>query len=338
MKMIHFARFVYEYIMSIAGRCNYCSERSYLLMRRLYRVSSGASARALAWPLEVCYGRRRRGEKGPDQGRKGILASLKEEGFVKVKASSITTFLCSRIHDGLLNKPVSEMVPPGMQGMKWASAGAAMAKSSSSPRLNHQRCDVMAEPRVWSLMKELSLVEIASMYLGCRPVLTSIESWHVVPINNTANRERFYSTSAQTFHYDLDWIRFVKVFVNLGPSDDENGAFEFVLRSHKKRSKSMYKDRRIIKLDSDNGKVVCAYGEAGDAFFVDTSGIHRDGRATKKSRHVLQYEFAVSSFGAAYLYQDDIKKASAKMPWKHIESLYPDDSRLLCMYKNEKDA
>lgn len=300
-------------------------------MRLLYRFSKGKSSAILAAPFEWLYGVANDQMEQP----KDLYTSLeilKSRGFSKLEKSSLSESLCDQIHLELLEKPVIETVSSECSGKVWKTASLAIEFGKTSPRLNHRRWDVMSDRNVWSLMHELSLPELAAYYLRCQPVITQIESWHVVPISSHADSERLYSHSAQSYHYDMDCIRFLKVFVNLTQSDSASGAFEFVLGSHISKAKNRYKDKRINDLSPVDGEVIYADGVTGDAFLVDTSGIHRDGRAEISSRHVLQYEFAVAAFGASGLYSDSISRSARVMPWKHIDTLYPRDARLFSLY------
>lgn len=332
MNALYMLRFAVDYILCLTKGNRYCSHRSYLLMRKLYRLSRGESSKILAAPFEMLY--RTKENKSTD--KLDILCphveELERQGFSRISHSPLSVSLCNQIHEELSRKTVHEMVPSGCTGKIWDSAKMAIEYSSRSPRLNHQRWDVMRDKKVWSLMHELSLHRLAAYYLRCLPVLTSIESWHVNPIGDQRDSEVLYSTCAQTYHYDMDWIRFLKVFVNLTRSDRASGAFEFVVGTHICRAHDDYTDKRIEDFKIQSSKVVYADGVTGDAFLVDTSGIHRDGRAKNRSRHVLQYEFAVAAFGASKLYSDSISKSSGLIPWDYVETLFPRDSRLLSLY------
>ena len=331
MNALYLLRFCTDYVFCLAIGKKYCSHRSYLLMRLLYRVSKGKSAKILAAPFVWFYSLRANKPSEPEYFYKDLEA-LRRYGFSRLEKSLLSESLSSQIHYELMNKPVIEMLPAGCSGKAWKTADLGLENNKTSPRLNHQRWDVMSDKKVWSLMHELSLHQLAAYYLRCQPVLTSIESWHVVPIANQGYSERLYSSCAQSYHYDMDWIKFVKVFVNLTRSDCGSGAFEFLLGSHVSGSHQRYTDKRIDDLKVRDGEVVYADGVTGDAFLVDTSGIHRDGRAESASRHVLQYEFAVAAFGASSLYSDAISKSARLIPWEYVSTLFPTDTRLLSLY------
>lgn len=300
-------------------------------MRLLYRISKGKSSTILAAPFEWLYGIAD-DQKDEHKVLHTSLEILRARGFSKLEKSPLSESLCNEIHLELMGKPVIETVPSEFSGKVWETANLAIEYGCTSPRLDHRRWDVMSDKNVWSLMHELSLPELAAYYLRCQPVITQIESWHVIPISSHASSERLYSHSAQSYHYDMDCIKFLKVFVNLTRSDSGSGAFEFVLGSHINKAKNRYKDKRIDDLSPIDGEIIYANGVTGDAFLVDTSGIHRDGRAETSSRHVLQFEFAVAAFGASGLYSDSISRSAKVIPWEHIDTLYPRDARLFSLY------
>jgi hypothetical protein len=195
----------------------------------------------------------------------------------------------------------------------------------------HRR-EVAGSIYAWQIISELKMADIADLYLGCDPILTSIDSWFVVPLKEGGESAPIYSAAAQTFHYDMDWVKFIKFFVNLTDVGDCHGPFEFISDSHKAKNKGYYKDGRFESL-LDQSALIKATGPTGSVLIADTSGIHRDGRATSGFRQVLQVEFAVSSFGAKFQYDSVYRECGQSVPWEILPAEMTRRKRMLRLFR-----
>jgi len=128
----------------------------------------------------------------------------------------------------------------------------------------------------------------------------------------------------------MDWIKFLKIFINLTPAPMDSGPFEYIPFSHKKKNKGYFKDGRFERLLDPGSDVAYAKGNAGSCFFADTSGIHRDGRASSANRHVLQIEFAVSSFGSKFQYDEIYEQCLEAV--RPIKNRFPGSSRMFALF------
>jgi hypothetical protein len=324
-----FAMFVYDYAASSLSDGFTSSHVSYFLMRRLYSLSRGKSSQVLACLPRLLHPSKSR----PSTSSSFAVQSLKTHGFHKTNyPSSLVQSLCERLRIELSAYPVYEVLHNFSTGSEYPSIHLALADPSrNSVRLNHHRKDVSSSLCAWEIIKELQMIDIADLYLGCDPILTSIDSWYVVPIKENGDSVAIYSAAAQTFHYDMDWIKFVKFFVNLTDVDEAHGPFEFISNSHKIKSKSCYKDGRFESLLDQSG-LIKATGPTGSVFVADTSGIHRDGRAISGFRQVLQVEFAVSSFGAKFQYDNIYQECSHSVPWGNLPAEMTRRKRMLRLF------
>lgn len=132
----------------------------------------------------------------------------------------------------------------------------------------------------------------------------------------------------------MDWIKFIKFFVNLTDVDDSHGPFEFVAGSHRVKNNGYFRDGRFEKF-LEPSVLIKATGQQGSVFIADTSGIHRDGRAINGYRHVLQVEFAVSSFGAKFQYEKIYRECGISSPWDRLPSDLAQRKRLLALFQGE---
>ena len=305
--------FLIDYLRNLFNDCFFVSGRTYQSMRRLFVLTHGTMNRYLALPFQLKY-RIYRGINCLSRARQ-----LKHKGFAVILPVDNIVDLSCQIRRDLQDKPVREdrqVSSDSNQPIYDNFEIALQAPERRAPRLFHAIADVYSCVSIWSLIEELKLSNVAADYLGCQPLLTQIQSWHVVPLKiNEQNHQSLYSFSAQSFHFDMDWLKFIKFFINLTNVSEQDGPFEFQPYTHDGRHRLV--DQRHESDDMsrrDDLEIVTATGSPGICFAADTSGLHRDGRSKGGCRQVLQVEFAVSSFGAAYLYKSCIEKGRRWIP------------------------
>jgi len=309
--VLHCGRFLIDYLCAIFNDRHTIRPRSYQLMRVFYSRTKGRSARWLARPFELLYPPKLEctSHEAP------LLGGLGSNGYFHQQTVDDSVIqIATSISQYLAECPVYEVESSLRKGARYATPFLGLkSRDRHSPRLNHDRTDVVSCPAVWQLLAKLRLPQLASSYLRCDPLLTSVDSWHVLPIGvNDGRQLELYGAAAQTYHYDLDWIRFLKVFVNLSDVTSASGPFEFVAGTHRIKHDRYFRDGRFDCPQDQSDSIVYAIGDVGTYFVADTSGLHRDGRALAgQSRHVLQFEFAISAFGAKFQYLDSLRHSSA---------------------------
>jgi hypothetical protein len=148
------------------------------------------------------------------------------------------------------------------------------------------------------LIADRSLFQIASRYLGMSPVQDLVAMWWSTPAGEGAS-----AAAAQQFHFDLDRLSFVKVFVFLTDVDQTTGPHEYVRGSHRSTPQELRRDRRhsdgeVLRAFHDD--VVSIEGLRGTIFLADTRGLHKGRHLERGHRLVFQTEYATSLFGAPF--------------------------------------
>ncbi|WP_320667862.1 hypothetical protein [Prochlorococcus sp. MIT 1307] len=258
-------------------------------MRLLYSLTNGLSNILLSIPFRMIYKNKK--------SQLALVDNIKKFGYVRISSNEESIRLVKKISENSITLPVYEATPN--QTKKKYSSFQEIIKDGiyQVPRYNHFDLNIISMPEVWQLINEMKLHSIASSYLGCEAIITSLSSWYVVPISKSNYSEQLYSYTAQSYHYDMDWISFLKIFINLDDVNTMQGPFEYLPHTHRGRAGKYYKDKRFQDLDNKSSPVF-ATGEVGSIFIADTSGLHRDGRAISNYRQVLTIEFAISAFGA----------------------------------------
>lgn len=160
--------------------------------------------------------------------------------------------------------------------------------------------DILDIPAAQELVADRSLFEIARRYLGVEPVQDLVAMWWSAAVRSS---DRGAADAAQQFHFDLDRLRFLKVFVFLTDVDEANGPHVYVRGTHRGapprfRSDGRHCDDEVLPAFADD---VCSIsGPRGTVFLADTRGLHK-GRALEEGhRLVFQTEYATSLFGNSY--------------------------------------
>lgn len=171
---------------------------------------------------------------------------------------------------------------------------------SNLVRSDYSSSDLLGIEVIRNLVLSTDFTEIASHYLRCRPALTQIAAWESYP-ELTASFD-VLSDAAQAFHFDADWIEFLKFFIYLTDVDEANGPFSYLEGSHLR--KRFWSDRRYTDDEVSNfgGLERRIIGEKGMLVVANTRGLHRGTPVVSGRRRILQIEFAVSRFGASSQY------------------------------------
>ncbi len=159
-------------------------------------------------------------------------------------------------------------------------------------QLLHEQRDVQR------LAGDMSLLRVAQGYLGCRPVFTGCTMWW-----SAAYLDQPDDYAAQMFHFDMNQIKFLKVFIYLTDVTPENGPHVFVKGSHRRLPKALLEDRRYtdqeVLAHFPAERTVSLTGPTGTMFVEDTRGLHKGQPLQRGYRLCLQLQYATSGLGGA---------------------------------------
>ena len=158
--------------------------------------------------------------------------------------------------------------------------------------------DLAANKLFSDISNDPLLVHLASRHMNTcvRPIGLSL--WY------SFAAEAASSEAAQLFHYDLDTLRWLKVFVYLTDVGPENGPHEYVPASHKPGSKpqalmdreyARFEDQEIDKHCPQGRKSVC--GPRGTVILGDTSCFHKGTAVVADYRLIFSPIYAASRVG-----------------------------------------
>jgi hypothetical protein len=163
--------------------------------------------------------------------------------------------------------------------------------------------DVINLPDVQRLMADPSLLWVAQSYLGTTPLIDVTSMWW-----HTAFSDQPDAEAGQFYHFDMDRIKWLKLFIYLTDVEAANGPHCFIEGSHRTGGiPSALLARGYARIrDSD---VFDHYVKATEVQFVaprgtviaeDTRGLHKGLEVRRGDRLMLQLQFSDSLFGAPY--------------------------------------
>ena len=155
-------------------------------------------------------------------------------------------------------------------------------------------------PIINKLAKDPVLLEIATQYLGTKPVHTGSRLWWIFPVDEASHNP---NKTISFFHYDLDDYSCIRFFFYLTDVDSSSGPHVCVPGSHTNKKLahvlSLMKrrsDREIVDYyGSEN--ILTFGGEAGFGFAEDTFCFHKATPPKSKDRLMLQIQFAIKDYG-----------------------------------------
>ena len=150
-----------------------------------------------------------------------------------------------------------------------------------------------------SVIKEIAysktILDLVHEYLGSKEILVDGQVWFTYGGENLK-----YKSAKHNFgwHYDIDDLHWVKVFIYLNDVNKNSGPHEFIEGSHSLSSLKKILFRRVEtekefkSFNFNPSKIIQFTGSAGTAFIEDTFGYHR-GLDPEKDRIILQFTYRV---------------------------------------------
>lgn len=170
-------------------------------------------------------------------------------------------------------------------------------------RYDYAPADLLSQPDVQSLLADGSLLEVVQEYLGCQPVADVLSMWWHTNFHDHPDSE-----AAQYFHFDMDRLKWLKIFVYLTDVGPENGPHSFVRGSHRtgaipwdilRRGYVRLSDEEVaFRYPKDD--ILSFTAPRGSIIIEDTRGLHKGVNVRGEPRLILQLQFSNSLFGANY--------------------------------------
>ena len=232
-----------------------------------------------------------------------ISKEIKEKGYF-IKENALSKDFCERLLNFALQTPC---LPRPMN----SDNSNTLTKEKSlfhrgypkAVRYDYARSDVLNNPDVQKLLSDPSILALAQNYLGTKPIADVIGMWWHTDFGHEPDEE-----AAQYFHFDLDRIKWIKLFFYMTDVTSETGPHTFVPGTHKtggipqqlrKKGYARLKDEEVARfIPASEWKTFS--GNMGTLIIEDTRGLHKGNQVIHGDRLVLQIQFSDSLFGADY--------------------------------------
>ena len=165
-------------------------------------------------------------------------------------------------------------------------------------RYDLEEIDILRCEAAQRLIVDASLMDVAGKYVGATPMQDLVAMWWSTPVGPAAS-----SAAAQEFHFDLDRLQFLKIFVYVTDVDDRTGPHVYVRGTHEGLPAEFRRDGRYAEnevRDRFGEDVKSIVGPRGTVFLADTRGLHKGQNLLEGHRLVFQLEFSTSLFGQHY--------------------------------------
>jgi len=229
------------------------------------------------------------GPNDPDKNKKTI-EDLNSKGYHIFK-NKLSEEICDNIVKAIGNKPFWNKNKQGLVN------GLQFDKAKGNTYYIFKQQYASDVPEIQEVLMDPTLLNVVQEFLKGAPILTSCNIWWSVNFNKNSGE---LSRAAQSYHQDMEFIKFVKVFVYLNDVKAENGPHVYVPGSVKnlqlpdKYAASQRISDEFIEEKYGKDTVKEFVGEKGTVIIEDTYGYHKGKPVDEGHRTILQLCFAVS--------------------------------------------
>jgi len=281
---------------------------SYQAFVRLFCHSGGVSNDLMTRAIAFIDRHQNLPEPGGQLGIGGVQQArvaadhIREHGYF-VFPQRLAEQTCERLLRFSLSTPATVRPMYGTPRPSMAKRAVYDRDHPEAVRYDFDCDDVLSCEDVQDLMINPSLLNVAQQYLGSMPIADVTSMWW-----HTAFSDRPDEEAAQYFHFDLDRVRWLKIFIYLTDVGPLSGAHCFVRGSHRtggipqallSRGYTRLADHEVARHYSDD-EIVEFLAPRGTILAEDTRGLHKGKAVRGGDRLMLQLQFSNSLFGGYY--------------------------------------
>lgn len=241
------------------------------------------------------------GDMSGDDGHKA-LQQLQDKGYVTFERA-LSADVCERLMKFALHTPAVVRPMDGEARSAEAKMAIYDANKPQAVRYDYLVNDLLANQDVQLLLSDPSLLALAESYLNARPRFDVLSMWWHTNFHSQPDSE-----AAQFYHFDLDRLKWLKVFIYLTDVGPQDGPHSFIEGSHAPGGiPQNLLDKGYARLS--DAEVLSNYGSCKEIRFAaprgtiiveDTRGLHKGNAVSGNSRLILQLQLSNSLFGAVY--------------------------------------
>lgn len=246
-------------------------------------------------------------------------AHLRENGYY-IFPERLPAAFCDKIAERIANKDFlirDDSIPYDGRTYKYDPA----APIAHNYMLSND--DITDVPEVQELLSDPVLIRVAQSYLNAKAIFSGMSLYW-----SAAVKDRPDDQSAQTFHWDMERIKWLRFFINLTDVGPDQGPHCFIAGSHRTGSlpPEIHRQGYVRHQDEDILRIFGkdAYREftapKGTIVAEDSRGLHKGKVLKSGARLMLAFELSSSLFGAnkrhriRTFHSDRFKKFSQKYP------------------------
>ena len=231
-----------------------------------------------------------------------LVGRLREDGFA-VFERALPADACDRLMRFALTTPSCSRRMDDESGSAQPQPAVFDPEHPQAVRYDYTAASLLDNPDVQALMADPSILALAQEYLQCQPVADVLNMWW-----HTNYHKQPDSHAAQFFHFDMDRIKWLKIFVYLTDVRSENGPHSFVKGSHRSggipaklllRGYERLTDEEVRQCYADEACLALT-APRGSIIVEDTRGLHKGANVRGAPRLVLQLQLSNTLFGAKY--------------------------------------
>lgn len=227
-----------------------------------------------------------------------LVAGLDKNGYV-ILEQRLPSALCDRLMEFALTQ---EAVLRQTDGQGHVHRTAVYdAANPQAVIYDFEKEAILGNPEVQALLIEPTFISIAQSYFRSEPIADMLSMWW-----STAYTDRPDGEAAQMYHFDMDRIKWLKVFIYLTDVGKNNGPHYFVSGSHRSGGiPYALLDKGYVRLQDEDierhfpaENVLEFTAPKGTILIEDTRGLHKGQHIRDGHRLILQFQFSNSCFGA----------------------------------------
>lgn len=229
------------------------------------------------------------------------VADLREKGFIAFP-SALSPEACDRLMAFARETPAQVRRMDG-QTATTPPLERCDPRQPHAVRYDFPTQSLLDNEDVQGLLADPTLLAIAQSYLGSLPRADVLSMWWHTNFHSQPDSE-----AAQFYHFDMDRIRWLKVFIYLTDVGPADGAHSFIQGSHRtgaippallSKGYVRLSDEEVLQQFGAQRRVDF-HAPRGTIIVEDTRGLHKGNvvQANGRSRLMLQLQFSNSLFGA----------------------------------------
>jgi ectoine hydroxylase-related dioxygenase (phytanoyl-CoA dioxygenase family) len=163
------------------------------------------------------------------------------------------------------------------------------------------RDDTTDVPEVQELVSDPTLIKVAQNYLKSKSIFTGLTLGYSARVKDEPD-----DNAAQTFHWDMERIKWLRFFIYLTDVDEDTGPHCFIKGSHRAgvlpeevytKGYVRHGDDEILKIFGSDCYLEFT-AKKGTIIAEDSRGLHKGKALNKGERLLLAFELSNSTFGA----------------------------------------